>query len=137
MESIPIFYQNKLQFVDQVKSKTFLWSNKAPSKSAYFDQQISLEADGDESFCFTPYPIKARNPVRTFTPDDVGNRFTYAGFTAQKLGIHNQHDGTKSMNKLKFNQLVDDPADKIELAQAVNFADLAKQAQLQAQFSQL
>ena len=39
---------------------------------------------------------------------------------------------------MKFNQLVDDAAaEKIEIAQALNFADLAKQAQLQAQFSQL
>ena len=38
---------------------------------------------------------------------------------------------------MKFNQLVDDAAEKFELARAVKFVDLAKQAQLQAQFSQL
>ena len=38
---------------------------------------------------------------------------------------------------MKFNQLVDDAVKKFEVARAVNFADLAKQAQLQAQFSQL
>ena len=38
---------------------------------------------------------------------------------------------------MKFNQLVDDAADKFEVAQAVNFADLAKQAQIKAQFLQL
>ena len=38
---------------------------------------------------------------------------------------------------MKFNQLVDDAAEKFEVARAVNFADPAKQAQLQAQFSQL
>ena len=38
---------------------------------------------------------------------------------------------------MKFNQLVDDAAEKFEVARAVNFADIAKQAQLQAQFSQL
>ena len=38
---------------------------------------------------------------------------------------------------MKFNQLVDDAAEKFEEARAVNFADLAKQEQLQAQFSQL
>ena len=38
---------------------------------------------------------------------------------------------------MKFNQIVDDAAQKFEVAQAVNFADLVKQAQLQAQFSQL
>ena len=35
---------------------------------------------------------------------------------------------------MKFNQIVDE---KFEVARAVNFADLAKQAQLPAQFSQL
>ena len=38
---------------------------------------------------------------------------------------------------MKFKELFDDAAEKFEAAQAVNFADLAKQAQLQAQFSQL
>ena len=51
--------------------------------------------------------------------------------------MNSQHNWTKSLDKRKFNQLVDDEADKFEVAQAVNFADLAKQAELQAQFSQL
>ena len=38
---------------------------------------------------------------------------------------------------MKFNQLVDDAAEKFEVAQAGNFSDHAKQAQLQAQLSQL
>ena len=38
---------------------------------------------------------------------------------------------------MKFNQLVEDAAEKIEVARAVNFLDLAKQPQLQTQFSQL
>ena len=115
---------------------TFPWSVRAPYKSSNFDQQISLDTDGDESYRLTHYPIKARNPVRTFTPDEVENRFTHADFTAQQLGIYSQHDGTKSIDKMKFHQLVDDATEKFEITQAVNFADFAKQAQLQAQFSQ-
>ena len=38
---------------------------------------------------------------------------------------------------MKFNQIVDDAAEKFEVARAVNFADFEKQAQLQAQFEQL
>ena len=38
---------------------------------------------------------------------------------------------------MKFNQLVDDAAENFEVAQSVNFADLSKQPQLHAQFSQL
>ena len=84
-----------------------------------------------------PYPIKARNAIRTFTPDDVENCFTHADFTAQQRGIYSQHDWTKALDKMKYYQLVDESAEKFEVAQAVNFAELAKQAQLQAQFSQL
>ena len=36
-ERIPIYYQNKLQFIDQVTRKTFPWSIKAPCKSKNFD----------------------------------------------------------------------------------------------------
>ena len=136
-ERIPIYYQNKLQFVDQVTRKTFPWSIEAPCKSESFDQQILLDTDGDDTYCVTPYPIKARNPVKTFTPDEVENRFIHADFTAQQLGIYSQHNWNKSIDKMKINQLVEDAAEKFEVARAVNFADLAKQAQLQAEFSQL
>ena len=80
LERIPIFYQNKLKFVDQVTRKTFPWSIKSTCKANNFDQQISLDADGDDTFRLTPYPIKARNPVRTFTPDKLKKPLHPRGF---------------------------------------------------------
>ena len=53
-ERIPIFYQKKLQFVDQVTRKTFPWSTKAPYRPDNFYQHISHDADGDESYRLTP-----------------------------------------------------------------------------------
>ena len=38
---------------------------------------------------------------------------------------------------MRFNQLVDDAAEKFEVPRAVHFTDLAKHAKFQAQFSQL
>ena len=73
------------------------------------------------------------NNVRIFTPGGVENHFNHADFTAQLLGINSQHDWTKSIDKMNFHQLADDAAKKYEVAQAVNFKDLAKQAE----FSQL
>ena len=101
-ERIAIYYHYKIQFVDQVTRKTFPWSIKAPYKSNIFDQQISHGADGDVTYRLTPHPIKAQNPVRTFTPDEVENRFTHADFTAQQLGIYSQYDWTKPIDKMKF-----------------------------------
>ena len=112
-------------------------SIKAPCKSDNFDQHISLDVEGEKTYRLTPYPIEAHNPVKVFTPAEVDNHFTHAEFTAQQLGIYSQHDWTKSVDKMRFNKLVDDAAEKFEVARAVNFEDLAKQAQLQAQFSRL
>ena len=136
-ERIPIYYQNKLQFVDQFTRKTFSCSIKAPCKSDKLDQHISLNADGGDTYRLIPYPIKAQSPVRNFTPDKIKNRFTHVDFTAQQIGFYSQRDWTKYIDKMKLNQLVDDAAEKLEVKRAVYFADLAKQAQLQAQFSQL
>ena len=66
-------------------------------------------------------------------PDEVVTRFTHADYTAQQLGIYSQHDWTKSIDNMKFNQLIEN----FDVAQAVIFADLAQQAQVQAQFRQL
>ena len=44
---------------------------------------------------------------------------------------------TNSTDRLNINHLVDDAAETFEVAQAVNFADLARQAQSQAQYLQL
>ena len=125
---IPIFHENKLQFVDQVTRNTFPWSIKEPCKSDNFDQ-VSPDADADESYRLTPYPIKA--------PDKVENRFIHADFTAQQLGIYSQHDWTKTIDKMKFNQLVDDAAEKFDVAQAVNFAisENKNNSQLQSEYN--
>ena len=85
-ERILIFYQNKQQFVDHVTRKTFPWSIKAPCKSDNLDQQISVVADGDDTYRLTLYPLKARYQVRIFTTDEIANDFTHADFTAQQLG---------------------------------------------------
>ena len=91
-----MYYQKKLQFFDQVTQMTYPGSIIAPCKSDNFDHQISLNADGDDTYGLTPYPNKARNPVKTFTHDEVEHRFTHADFNAQKRGIYSQHDWTKS-----------------------------------------
>ena len=63
IQRVPIYYQNKLQFVDKVTRNTFPLSIRAPCKPENFNQQISLDADGDDTYRLTPYLIKARNPV--------------------------------------------------------------------------
>ena len=65
-----------------------------------------------------------RNEVKTFKPDEVENRFNHAIFIAQQLGIYSQRHWTNSINKVEFNQLVDDAAEKFEIVKAVNLQTL-------------
>ena len=78
---ISIYYQHKLQFVGQVTRKTFPWSFKAPCKSKNVEQQILPDADGDETYRLTPYPIEERNPVKIFTPVKVFTKLKTASPT--------------------------------------------------------
>ena len=64
------FYKNKVQRVDQVNRKLFLWSVKAPYEANKFDQQVPLHADNGDLYRRTPYPINAQNNVKVFTPDN-------------------------------------------------------------------
>ena len=84
------FLSVQTQFVDQVTRMIFPWSIKAPCETDNFDQQISPDADGDESSCLRPYPIKAQKHVKSFTPDEIENCITHADITEQQLGIYSQ-----------------------------------------------
>ena len=84
-----------------------------------------------------PYPIKPRNHVKIFMSNETQRGFTHADFTTKELVIYSQRDWTNSIDKWKFNELVDNAAGKFEVAQTVNYKELEKQAQLQALISQL
>ena len=71
--------------------------------------------------------------MKIFTSNEIERRFTLINFTAQQ--ISRQSDWTNSTDKIKIK--VDDAAETFEVAQAINFADLAQQAQSQAQYLQL
>ena len=100
------------------------------------DKQIALNADGDESYRLTLYPIELRNHVKIFTADEIELHFIHAEFTPQQIVIYSQRDWTSSIDNLNFNQIVDNALEKFEVARAVKFVDLSKQAQLQEQFLQ-
>ena len=77
------------------------------------------------------YPTKP--PIR----EKNKRKITQVKLTAQQIGIFSQSDGTLPIDKMNFNQWVDDAAKKIEAPQVVNFAEWAQQDHLQAYFSQL
>ena len=106
--------------------KTIPWSIKASCKTDHFDEQVTLDADSDESNRLTSYPNKAQNHAKMFTPDGIELRFTQINFTAQQLGIFSKREWTNSIDKMKYNQIADDAAEKTEVNKFCGFSTPSK-----------
>ena len=68
--------------------------------------------------------LKSETKVRTVMLDEIENHFTNADCTALQLAMYSKRNGTDSIKKMKFNQIVDDATEKFEVAHAVNFQTL-------------
>ena len=57
-ETIPFFYQSKVEFVDQVLRIIYLGSIKAPCRTIIFNQHIMHDADYDDTYRLTPTQLR-------------------------------------------------------------------------------
>ena len=53
---IPIFYKNKVHFVDRLSRRTYFWDTAVPSGSEKSHNVLQLNPDEDKYYLLTPYP---------------------------------------------------------------------------------
>ena len=53
---IPIFYKNKVYFVDRLSRRTYFWDTTVPCGSENSQNVVQLNPDEDKYFLLTPYP---------------------------------------------------------------------------------
>ena len=53
---IPIFYKNKVHFVDRLSRRTFFWDTAVPCGSEKSHNVLQLNPDEDKFYLLTPYP---------------------------------------------------------------------------------
>ena len=101
-EHIPIYYNNRVHFVDHVTRQTLDWSRQTTCDPRSTDQLIPLDPDSDgDWYRLTPFPIKTNERPKQFSPHTIHAAHTTMR-TAQHIGLYNQADLQRSYNKQKF-----------------------------------
>ena len=79
---IPIFYKNKVYFVDTLSRRTYFWDTAVRCRSENSHNVVQLNPDEDKYYLLTPYPT-LMPPLKTFSPESIRaiarnpkNRFT-------------------------------------------------------------
>ena len=101
-EHIPIYYNNKVHFVDHVTRQTLDWSRQTTCDPRSTDQLIPLDPDSDgDWYRLTPFPIKTSERPKQFSPHTIHAAHTSMR-SAQHIGLYIQADLQRSYNKQKF-----------------------------------
>ena len=67
---IPIFYKNKVYFVDTLSKRTYFWDTAVPCGSENSHNVVQLNPDEDKYYLLTPYPT-LRPPLKNFSPESI------------------------------------------------------------------
>ena len=67
---IPIFYKNKVYFVDTLSRRTYFWDTAVPCASENSHNVVKLNPDEDKNYLLTPYPT-LMPPSKKFSPESI------------------------------------------------------------------
>ena len=67
---IPIFYKNKLHFVDTLSRRTYFWDTVVPCGSENSHNVVQLNPNEDKYYLLTPYPTLMQ-PLKKFSPQSI------------------------------------------------------------------
>ena len=67
---IPIFYKNKVHFVDTLSRRTNFWDTTVPCGSENSHNVVQLNPDEEKNYLLTPYPTLMQ-PLKKFSPESI------------------------------------------------------------------
>ena len=84
---IPIFYKNKVQFVDTLSRRIFFWYTAVPCGSKNSHNVVKLNPDEDKYYLLTPDPT-LMPPLKKFSPESIGAIARNPNIDLQSIGIY-------------------------------------------------
>ena len=67
---IPMFYKNKVPFVNTLSRRTYFWDTAVPCGSENSHNVVQLNPDEDKYYLLTPYPTLMQ-PLKKFSPESI------------------------------------------------------------------
>ena len=88
---IPIFYKNKVYFVDTLSRRTYFWDTAVPCGSENSHNVVQLNPDEDKYYLLTPYPT-LMPPQKKFSPESIRAIARNRNIDLQSIGIYSKSD---------------------------------------------
>ena len=88
---IPIFYKNKVHFIDTLSRRTYFWDTAVTCGSENSHNVIQLKPDEDKYFLLTPYPTLMQ-PLKKFPPESIRAIARNPNIDLQSIGIYSKSD---------------------------------------------
>ena len=132
---IPIFYKNKVHFVDTFSRRTYFWDTAVPCGSENSHNIVQLNPDEDKYYLFTAYPTLMQS-LKKFSPESIRAIARNPNIVLQSIGIYSKSDIQHHIRTQQFQELLTQ-MDTIQrqsidqnlrkLAETAGFADIYTQ----------
>ena len=132
---IPIFYKNKVHFVDTLSRRTYFWDTAVPCGSKNSHNVVQLNPDEDKYYLLTPYPTLMQS-LKKFSPESIRAIARNPNIDLQSIGIYSKSDIQHHIRTQQFQELLTQ-MDTIQrqsidqnlrkLAETAGFADIYTQ----------
>ena len=88
---IPIFYKNKVHFVNTLSRRTYFWDAAVPCGSENSHNAELWNLDEDKYYLPTPYPTLIQ-PLKKFSPESIRAIARNPNIDLQSIGIYSKSD---------------------------------------------
>ena len=88
---IPIFYKNKVHFVDSLSRRIYFWDTAVLCGSEKSHNVVQLNPDEDKYYLLTPYPTLMQ-PRKKFSPESLQAIARNPNIDLQSIGIYSKYD---------------------------------------------
>ena len=102
---IPIFYKNKVFFVDTLSRRTYFWDTAVPCGSENSHNVVQLNPDKDKYYLLTPYPT-LMPPLVKFSPESNRAIARNPNIDLQSIGIYFKSDIQHHIRTQQFQELL-------------------------------
>ena len=104
-KKIPIFYKNKVHFVDTLSRRTYFWDTAVPCGSENSHNVVQLNPDEDKYYLLTLYPTLMQ-PLKKFSPESIRAIARNPNIDLQSIGIYSKSDKQHHIRTQQFQVLI-------------------------------
>ena len=105
LEKIPIFYKNKILFVDTFSEQIDFFVTVVPSGSENSLNVVQLIPNDDRYYYLTPYPT-LMPPLKQFSPESIRDFARNPNIDLQSIGIYSRIDIQHHIRTQQFQELL-------------------------------